>query len=171
MAPSTIRGYFQILRDTLLGDVLSSWKGGGHRREVSIGKFYFFDSGLARKLQGRSLLTPNTPEYGEAFEAFIYHELRCYLEYREREGSLNFWRTHDGREVDFIINEEVAVEVKASSTISSGDLKGLKAIREKYSLRSLIVVSHEKARRTVDGIEIMPWKEFLDKLWNGEITH
>ncbi len=168
-APSTVRNYFQILQDTLLGSVLPAWRRGGQTREVATGKFYFFDTGVARSLQGRKNFAPGTPEWGEAFEAFIFHELRCFLEYQQREGTLHYWRTHTGHEVDFILNEEVAIEVKSGTTITAADLRGLRALAEQYRMRRLLIISCDRMPRTLNDIEVLPWREFLLRLWNGDI--
>ncbi len=168
LAPSTVRSYFQILQDTLIGYTLAPWHEGGKAREVATPKFYLFDSGVCRRLQGRTSLAPKTPEYGEAFEAFLHHELRCYIAYRAREHSLHFWRTHSGAEVDFVLGGRVAIEAKATATVAPQDLRGLVAIARHYPLAHRIVVSLESHERRVDGIIILPWKQFLARLWAGE---
>jgi len=171
LSPSTVRNYFQILQDTLLGHVLPPWHEGGKAREVATAKFYLFDSGVCRRLQGRGLLAPRTPEYGEAFESFIHHELRCFIAYRSRDTSLHFWRTHAGAEVDFILGDSIGIEVKASANVLPQDLRGLRVINEHYKLQRRIVVCLEPRERSADGITIMPWSEFLAQLWQGTLIH
>jgi len=168
---STVRAYFQIIRDTLLGYNLEAWRKGSKRKESTSSKFYFFDNGVAQHLQNRRHLALGTPEYGVAFEAYIFHELRTYVDYEAPSATINFWRTTTNIEVDFILDNRVAVEVKASSLIATSDLKGLKAIREESNeLRRFIVVSLEPVRRIVDGIEVLPCTEFLEELWSGTLT-
>jgi predicted AAA+ superfamily ATPase len=83
---------------------------------------------------------------------------------------INFWRTTTNIEVDFVLDNRVAVEVKASSLVATSDLRGLKAIREESKeLSRFIVVSLEPVRRIVDGIEIVPFTEFLGELWSGNL--
>ena len=167
---STVRSYFQILRDTLIGYPLEPWGRGSRRKEVATSKFYFFDNGVAQHLQNRRELAPGTPEFGEAFEAYIFHELKTFIDYEDPSLELHFWRTTTGLEVDFILGSKIAIEVKASSLVSNSDLKGLKAIRsESPDLKKCIVVSLEPVARTVDDIEIFPYQEFLARLWNTQL--
>ena len=79
---STVMEYFQILRDTLVGDDLPAWKRSSKRKPISTSKFYFFDIGVARFLQNRQGLRSGSPEFGEAFEAYMHHEIRSYCDYQ-----------------------------------------------------------------------------------------
>jgi len=77
-----------------------------------------------------------------------------------------------GIEVDFVINDMVvAIEAKSSRTISSHHLKGLRqlAIDHPNVERRIVLCMEDRARRTADGIEIMPYGEFALHLWNGDI--
>lgn len=171
VSPSTVRNYFQILRDTLIGSTLPPWPKKKQSREVSTPKFYLFDTGVARQLQGRKSYPLATPEFGDALEAFIHHELKSYIEYRRPETELSFWRTYEGHEVDFIVNSEIALEVKASNVVVQSDIKGLLAISENYPIKRRIVICQEKHERNFgeNRVEVLPWKLFLELLWNGEL--
>lgn len=164
---STVQEYFQILRDTLLGDDLPAWKKTLKRKAVSTSKFYFFDTGIARFLQNRQGLKMGSPEFGEAFEAYLYHEIKTYSDYRGA-CELAYWRSTSGYEVDFIINDKTAVEVNAKSNITSQDYKGLKALKEEALLKNYVLVSLENTPRNVEEIQILPWKMFIGNLWLDE---
>jgi predicted AAA+ superfamily ATPase len=167
---STVRAYFQIIRDTLIGYNLEAWRRGSKRKESTSSKFYFFDNGVAQHLQNRRRLAPGTPEYGVALEAYIFHEMRTFIDYEAPSATINFWRTTTNIEVDFVLDSRVAIEVKASSLVAMSDLKGLRAIREESKdLKRFIVVSLEPTRRVVDEIEILPFTEFLGELWSGTL--
>jgi predicted AAA+ superfamily ATPase len=161
---ATLRNYFEILKETLIAYELESWKKSKTRKPINVSKFYFFDIGLVHLLQKRKTISPGTPEYGEAFEAYIFHELKTKIDY-QGEGTLFYWRSTSNFEVDFILNEEIAIEVKAKKNITDKDLKGLKAIKEEQLLKRYICLSFEKEKRVIEGIEIMPFelfaKEFL----------
>jgi uncharacterized protein len=165
---STVRQYFQILEDTLIAQVVPAWKKSTVRKPIGTAKFYFFDVGVARSLQRRDELPLNTPEYGAAFECYIYHELSSYLSYCA-DGELRYWRSKSNFEVDFILNDRVAIEVKAKSTVPHRDLKGIRALKEENKLARYIIVALVEFSATVDGIEILPWKMFLQQLWNHEL--
>lgn len=166
---STVQEYFKILRETLLARELPVWGRGRTRKAVETSKYYMFDTGVVRKLQGRGRLVPGTAEYGHAFESWILHELTSYVDCVRREAELCYWRTRTNLEVDFVVNGEVAIEVKTATVVKNGDLKGLRAISEEGAFRHRIVVSREPRQRLVDGIEILPWQDFIARLWSGEI--
>ncbi len=168
VARSTVQEYFQILKDTLIAYELTPWKKSVKRKPLSTSKFYFFDCGVARYLQKRSLVKPGSPEFGELLETLIFHELVSYCDYRG-EIDLNYWRSKSGFEVDFILNSGTAIEVKASKTAHAQDLKGLKMLKEEGKLKKFMLVCMEKEPRTIDGIEILPVDLFLKKLWAGQI--
>jgi len=164
VSPNTVREHFQILRDTLLGRDLEPWRKSKRRKPVATSKFYFFDIGVTRALQGRKgKIEPRSPEFGKALESYIAHELLAYSSYKHLSPP-RFWRTVGGIEVDFLLGD-LAVEVKASERISKGDLKGLKALREEGTHKTFILVGLEKLPRVVDGIQILPLENFLEKLW------
>jgi predicted AAA+ superfamily ATPase len=164
---STVQEYFQILRDTLVGDDLPAWRKTLRRKPVSTSKFYFFDIGVARFLQNRRGLKRGSPEFGEAFEAYMYHEIRSYCDYRG-DSDLEYWRSTSGFEVDFILNNRTAVEVKAKANITSQDYKGLRSLKEEALLENYILVSLEDTARKVEDILILPWEMFLKNLWQDE---
>lgn len=165
--PSTVQEYFHILRDTLIGFDVPVWKKGKKRKTISTSKFYFFDAGVVRYLQNRPEIRARSPEFGEAFETYIAHELKAFIDYRGT-GELCYWRSKTGYEVDFIIDDGIAIEVKAKQNVSPGDLRGLRALREEKIIKSYVVVSLEERARTVDGISVLHWKDFLQRLWKGE---
>jgi predicted AAA+ superfamily ATPase len=81
---------------------------------------------------------------------------------------LSYWRSASGYEVDFILGDHTAVEVKAKENVSPDDLKSLRAIAEEKKLKHYICVSLEPRTRRVSGITVLPYREFLANLWNGQ---
>jgi len=165
-----VRGYFQMLEDTLLGFRLPPWRKRIDRRLVETEKFCLFDVGVANYL-ARRRPAMGTPEFGNSFEQLILMELTAYRAYRDPDLEITFWRTSSGLEVDFILGAmEVAVEVKAKRRISSRDVAPLRALAGEHPVKRAIVVSLEEEPRTLsDGITVLPWQQFLDQLWGGEI--
>lgn len=166
---STVYEYFDILKDTLIICELPAWKKTIKRKPLASSKYYFFDIGVAGYLQNRSF-RPGTPEYGEAFETWIMHELKTYSDYRS-DLQLSFWRSASGYEVDVIVNDHTAIELKAAEKVPPRELKSLKSLAEEGKLKRYLCVCFEPRRRTVDGITIFPWAEFLEALWNGEFDN
>lgn len=161
---STVQEYFQILKDTLIAYEVEPWKHSKKRKPLSTSKFYFFDPGVVRILQHRKHIQLNSPEFGILFETYIFHELKSFSDYL-LDGELFYWRTVSGCEVDFILGNKLAIEVKSTSTISSKDLKGLRALQEENQDLQYIVISFETVARSIDGIYILPWRDFLTALW------
>jgi len=165
---TTVYEYFDILRDTLVLHELPAWRKSVTRKPLVSSKYYFFDVGVVGSLQGRGF-HPGTPEYGEAFETYIMHELVCHRDYVSDE-SLMFWRSASGYEVDFIVGDHTAIEVKAKKNVSPVDLRSLRALAEEGIMRRYLCVSMESRTRYVDGVTILPYGRFLDALWAGEYT-
>jgi predicted AAA+ superfamily ATPase len=163
---STVHEYFEILKDTLLGFELPSLGTIRKRKALVSSKFYFFDIGVARALQGRGVVHARSSDVGDAFEAWLFHELRAAVDYGLYK-TLHYWRTVTQIEVDFILNETTAIEVKATEHADRGDLKGLHAIGDERPMRHRILVCREARPRIVDGIEVLPYREFLHRLWAG----
>jgi predicted AAA+ superfamily ATPase len=117
-------------------------------------------------LQGREFRR-GTPEFGEALETYIMHELRSYADYVSGE-SLSYWRTTSGFEVDCILGDHTAVEVKARENLSPQDLKSLRALAEEKKLKRYLCVSLEPRPRQLAGVTVLPLRDFLDALWDGK---
>jgi predicted AAA+ superfamily ATPase len=168
----TVKEYFQILQDTLIGSLLPAFTKRPKRRVVSSPKFYFFDIGVVNFLNKRGHLTPGTELYGKAFENWLHHELKAHSQYTDLFYDLSYWKLDNGSEVDFILNDmEIAIECKAVQVIKSDHLKNLRILKEEQpSVKKRILVCLEsKARKTEDGIDILPALEFINRLWAGEI--
>ena len=171
VSSQTIKGYFQILEDTLLGRWLPSYRRRPKRRVAASPKFYFADVGTVNFLAKRGHLEQGSELFGKAFENWCFHELNAYNLYTETFAALHYWRLAGGTEVDFIINNmEIAIESKAARKISASHLKGLRSLVVDHPgvQRRLVVCCEDKPRLTDDGIEIIPATEFPKMLWRGE---
>ncbi len=165
---TTVYEYFEILKDTLVIHELPAWRRSRKRKPVCSSKYYFFDVGMAAALQGRPF-RPGTPEFGQAFETYLLHELVCRGDYCDGE-ALSFWRSTSGFEVDFIIGDHTAIEVKAKDTVSPADLNSLRALAEEKRMKRLVCVCLEKRARRLGDVTILPVGEFLSALWAGEYS-
>ena len=167
----TVREYVSVLTDTLIATSLPPWKQGRKRKATSRSKLYFFDGGVARVLAGKKPPPEGSAEWGQALEQLVFQELRAYLSYMSDYRPLSYWRTHDNREVDFILGDELAIEVKASRMVPERELKGLRDLAEEHPWKARILVCREpRARMSDDGILILPVEEFFERLWQGEWT-
>lgn len=168
----TVKGYFGILEDTLLGRWLPGYTRRPKRRVIAGPKFYFSDVGVVNYLARRGRLEPGSELFGKAFENWVFHELAASLAYHESPAPLSYWRLASGIEVDFIVGQmTVAIEAKASARITAEHLTGLRQLRADHSRARLAVICLEPRRRvTADGIEIVPASIFgadPEALWRG----
>jgi uncharacterized protein len=167
----TVKEYYQILVDTLLGTMIEPYKKRQDRNVITrAGKFYLFDVGVAGVITHRQIPQEKGEQFGKAIEHFILMEILAHRAYRELDYDVNFWRTKSGLEVDFVLGQgEVAVEVKGASRIDNTDLRPLRAFIQEYHPARAFVVCNERTPRMHEDIRILPWRDFLKMLWNGEV--
>ncbi len=169
----TAKSYFGILEDTLLARWLPAFRKRPKRRVIAAPKFYFSDVGVVNRLARRGVLVPGSELYGKAFENWVFHELSAFASYRGFEGGLSYWRLASGIEVDFVLGDlQVAIEAKSSERVTSDHLQGLRSLAADHprASRRIVVCREPRARRTDDGIEILPAASFAERLWAGDLT-
>lgn len=172
VSSETIRGYFDILEDTLLGRFMQAYRQRPKRRISVAPKFYFHDLGIVNFLARRGRMVPGSELFGKAFENWVFHELHAYNVYKERFAELFFWRLASGAEVDFIVNHiDCAIEAKASVRVHGDHLKGLRLLKDEHpEVKRRIVVSLDPVcRHSDDGIDMIDYREFIRLLWSGEL--
>ncbi|MFY7950621.1 MAG: ATP-binding protein [Gemmatimonas sp.] len=173
IARQTAQEFFQILVDTLLANWLPAWKLKKAIKQVAAPKFYLFDSGVARHLAGTSHLALTGEERGFLLETYLLHELRAWLHYQDREDPIAYWKTYDGVEVDFVVETKkglIAIEVKSGERWDSRWNRGLEALRERAGgLRAAYGVFTGARALQQDGVLVLPWRQFLQRLWRGEL--
>ncbi len=169
MPAKTIREYFYILEDTMLGALLLPYSKTKKRKAISTAKFFLFDLGVANVLAGRRGLRPKTELFGSALEHLVFLELRAFLSYGNDTRDLHFWRSRSGFEVDFLLGDNCAIEVKATELVTEKHLKGLLVLKEDLPLEKMIVVSLDEHPRKIGDVLVLPVRHFLEALWNGDI--
>ena len=168
----SVREWYRILVDILIGFEVPPYRKTKIRKPNASSKFYLFDAGVTRKLQGLSAIEEGTAEFGRYFENCIAMDIRSFLDYSglDREG-LSYWHAQSGQEVDFIIKEKVAVDVKATKRVLPRDLNGLKALMEEGLMEKYILVCREDYPQLLDnGILVLPYNDFLSSLRKGGIV-
>lgn len=174
VSSKTVKEYFQILVDTLLGVFVEPFSRRRSRAVItSAPRFYLFDVGVANHVARRRIEQTAGPDFGRSLEHFVLMELLAYRSYRERDFPVRFWRTKSGLECDFVLGRkgDVAIEVKGGRRVDRRELVGLRAFVEEHRPRQAIVVCNESApRRTDDGIRILPWERFLERLWGDGVV-
>jgi predicted AAA+ superfamily ATPase len=168
----TVKEYYQILVDTLLGTFIEPYKTRQERQVITkAARFYLFDVGVAGAVTKRHVAGERGEQFGRAFEHFILMELLAHRSYRDLDYDIHFWRTKSGLEVDFILGHgEVAIEVKGTSRVDQAEFRALRAFVADHRPRKALMVCNERSPRVHDGVDVLPWREFLARLWGGRIV-
>ncbi len=169
VASTTIAEYYRILEDTLVGRMLESWQESKKRKAITTAKFYFFDTGVVNRINDIRSLERNSDLYGKAFEHFIFMELSAYLSYTRSLEKLRYWRSINKQEVDFLIGNKIAIEVRATKKVHKNDTKNLPALSEEGVFENFYLISHDPVETYKDGIYCWNYKSFMTKLWNHEL--
>ena len=154
LSVETVEVYYGILVDTLMGFEVAS-------RNSTPPQFYFFDTGIVHILIGTRLLAPQSELYGRCFRQFIACELRAYLHYKNIPHPLQFWRSSSGEIIDFIIGDQLSIQVidpgSPPTTIGQGPWRHRLVISEDIKERSLGA-----------GVRHLHWQRFMGELWRDE---
>lgn len=174
VARQTVQGYFEILKDTLIGDWLPAWKLKRATRQVVHPKFYLFDPGVARALSNRLPYPPTPEELGVLLETFILGELQAYMSYHKLYYPLFFWHSQGSVEVDFFFETKggfLAIECKSSKKWDKKFNKGLSRIQDtlgKTKVKTIGIYTGER-QASWNNITVLPVHDFLKMLWAGEL--
>jgi len=166
----TVKEYFRIFEDTLIGRMLPAYAKRPKRRIIHAPKFYFFDLAIANYLLKRGPIVTGSDAFGKTLEHFIFQELYAHSRYSGLQYDLAYWRASNQMEVDFILGDhEIALEIKATEMAHDRHLRGLKSFAQEYKVRQSILISCDPRPRLTNGVLILPWKDFLARLWSGQI--
>lgn len=166
----TVRSYFDILVDTLLGFYLPAYSTSARKRSISSPKFYFFDLGVKRALELTldSKIVPGTYAFGKAFETFVIEELYRLNAYRRTSFTFSYLRTQAGVEIDLILRKGqerlILVEIKSTSNVRDEHLDSLKALREDLKATECYCLSLDEIPRVESGVHILPWQLGIERI-------
>jgi predicted AAA+ superfamily ATPase len=166
----TIREYFHILEDTLVGNLIPLWRKSPTRKPGSSARFYFFDTGVANTLAGINALDPASDLFGRCFEQFVYMEIKAWMTYRRKKFSLSYWQKSNECEVDLLLGNEIAIEVKSTTRLNSSDFRGLKEVTDEVPVKRRILVSRDPMAMENEGILCLHWSQFCERLWNDNLV-
>lgn len=171
VARDTVRGYFDVLVDTLIGTWLPAWRPRAKVKEVALPKFYWFDAGVLHAAAG-GFDQPLPGDWeGILLEHLVLHEIRSFLQYGGVRGSIGYWRTPSGSEVDFVWwhgTKVVLIEVKNAREYRREHRKGIESFLAGARARSYIVYRGERELND-EGTAVLPVEKFLRRLHAGEV--
>jgi predicted AAA+ superfamily ATPase len=170
VSANTVKGYFQILEDTLIGRFLPAFRRRVKRRLIQAPRFFFFDTGIVSWLARRGPVQQGSELFGRAFEHFLTMEVFAWAAYSGRNPGVSYWRTASQLEVDIVLGDgQIAIEIKSTAAANDHHLNGLRAFRQEHDARCYLVSLDPRPRLTSDGIHILPWQDFLARLWSDKI--
>jgi uncharacterized protein len=167
---STVRSYFEILEDTLLGFYLPAYDKSVRKQQLKSGKFYLFDLGVKKALDGNLSINIESGQlFGPMFEHFIILEIYRLNDYLQKDFKLSFLATQGGLEIDLVIErpskKTLLIEIKSSKQIREDHLRHLKLITEDFPDDfEAVCLCQESHARDVAGIKILPWREGLSDI-------
>lgn len=168
----TVKSYFSLLEDTLIGKILEPFHHSFRKRLKSAPKFYFFDVGIVRAL-AQMLSVPlvgGTSYYGELFESFIVIECLKLASYYFFEYRFSYLMTADGVEIDLVVERPakplLLIEIKSSKQVKEVDLKNLRDIAAELEDCEAVCFSNDPLPRKLGNIMIYPWQEGVKKFFS-----
>jgi predicted AAA+ superfamily ATPase len=168
LATRTVLEYYQILEDTLIGHRLEPWRSSPRARLVGHPRFYLFDTGVTNALAHRLGGPPDPVWRGRLFEQWVILECVRLLDYGQAEARCYYWRTHNGAEVDLLIERHgrlrLAIEIKAGKNVSGADLTGLRSFAEAHPNVKRVVVADVPEPYRLGTVDVLPFRQFFARL-------
>ncbi len=162
---NTVKNYYSILEDTLIGSLLQPFQHSFRKRLSKSPKFYFFDVGVTRVLTGHIEvpIVERTSAYGEAFEHFIITQCRQLASYYHRSYRFNYLATKDGAEIDLVVERPgqpvLFIEIKSTTQVEERHLKTLKSLAYDFGNCEAVCFSRDIYPKKFDTITVYPWQE------------
>jgi predicted AAA+ superfamily ATPase len=173
ISDTTVKEYFQILADTLIGTILPAFDHSVRKQLTKASKFYFFDCGVINAICGdlRADLKKGSTRYGRLFETFIINEILRFNDYLDTSFKLSYWRTLAGQEVDLLLSRKLreppffAIEIKSSEAPTLADLRSLEVIEEEFPDIRMLCLCNTPLAYYIGKIEVLPWRTGLDEIF------
>lgn len=165
----SIQNYFQILEDTWIGFYLPAFHQSVRKTQRLQPKFYFFDLGIKRALEGAldSKLVPGTYGYGESFEHWVIQEIHRLNDYWQKDFRLSYYQTYGGGEVDLVFSRGKVinfVEIKSTNSIDELEVRKLIRATTDFKAHRKFYLSLDNHPRQIGDVQCLHWKDFLQEL-------
>jgi uncharacterized protein len=172
----TVKTYFDILEDTLIGTRLLSYDRSVRKQQIQAPKFYLFDCGVKRALERFAIRSfpQGSSHRGDAFEHFIILEFIRLNSYLRKNFKYFYLKTKDGLEIDLIVDRPgeapLLVEIKSTREVQSEHCRSLRAILPDIKDAEAWVICDEERPRNIEGVHILPWREAFQRLFVVELN-
>ncbi len=172
-AVMTVKSYYEILTDTLIGFRLEPWRKSVRKRLSGHPKFYFFDNGVTNMINRYDSEISDPYLLGRLFEQFIIIETLKWIRQSQKMVNLYYWRTNSGAEVD-LLTEHAGVltgayEIKWSRTVDTAHLSGLRSFQKDYPDVPCHVVCNVDEPYRLGNVQVLNWKQFLQGLSTNQL--
>lgn len=171
----TVKSYFSILEDTLIGRFLSPFHHSFRKRLRASPKFYYFDVGVVRALSATLSVipTPGTSYYGELFEQFIIGEAMKLQQYYQSEYRLSYLMTASDSEIDLIVERPglppVFLEIKSKDNVGLSDVHSLLQLSQDFGACEAICLSQDPRKKQLDAVTVYPWQAGLAYIFKCDL--
>jgi predicted AAA+ superfamily ATPase len=165
----TVQSYFQIIEDTLLGFYLPAFHLSVRKSQRQSPKFYVFDTGVKKALEGSldQIPIPRTSGYGELFESFLINEIVRLNSYFEKDFKFSYYATKNNLEIDLILtsgSSHYLLEIKSKEKVAETEVKSLaSAGRDFKNVKGIFYISKDESHLEIEGVQCMHWRAFLEK--------
>lgn len=174
VSENTVKEYFSLLEDTLVGFFLESFHHSFRKRLRTAPKFYYFDTGVMRTLARllRIPLRDSTSVYGETFEHFIILECMKLANYYSLDYRFSYLSTKDNAEIDLVVDRpgqpHLFIEIKSNREVMPQSLKTLSQLSKDFKYCDAVCFSQDPYIKKYGDITIYPWREGLKKFFTAE---
>ncbi len=167
----TVEKYLSVLERLFLIRRLPSWQKNHANRLIKAPKIHLIDSGLSASLSAldEDSWRDERSRMGHLLESFVVSQIFSQVGWTDEDLQCHHYRDKDKLEVDLVITRGTktwGIEVKASSSVSTQDIKGLKRLSDhcgKNFIRGVVLYNGEDTLRLGDDrFHAVP----ISQLWN-----
>jgi predicted AAA+ superfamily ATPase len=168
----TVKTYFQILEDTLIGFMLPAYHTSVRKKQKQSPKFYFYDVGIVRALRNHlsQAPLPETFEFGALFESFLINEIIRKNEYKRSRFQFSHFRIDDKQEIDLVIERPdqsiLLVEMKSRDSISEREVGVLNMLLPSFPKAKAYCLSRDPIEKKIGETWCLPWETGIEEIWN-----
>ena len=171
VSDQTVKSYFQILEDTLLGFMIPSFSHSIRKSQGKSPRFYFFDNGVLRALR-RTVNQPvseSNYEFGSLFEHFIIQEIKNRGGYMGKDYNYYFLRLASDDEIDLIIDRPgkplAAIEIKSTTAIKEEHTKVIRRLGPDLGDAELFLLSRDQNSKRFGELKCLHWEEGIKEIF------
>lgn len=166
----TVHSYFQILEDTLVGFWVPGFHKSVRKAQKAQPKFYFFDLGVLRALDGNLDSKPiaGTSFYGQYFESFVVNEIFRYNSYTQKDFHISHYQTSTGQEIDLILSkgmQNILIEIKSTRQIDRVEVEKFARISTGFKKSRRYFLSQDTVISEIEGVRCTPWQVAIKEIF------